>query len=91
MFPPLDINRARRSEEIRVLHEEAAEVGASDKTYRYGYPYTHHTIYIYTVCCRWICIYIHIIYIYTHIYIFEGSLNSKLPTIWRVEKQMKSR
>ena len=21
----------------------------------------------------------------------EGSLNSKLPTIWRVEKQMKSR
>ena len=23
--------------------------------------------------------------------IFEGSLNSKLPTIWRVEKQMKSR
>ena len=24
-------------------------------------------------------------------YIVEGSLNSKLPTIWRVEKQMKSR
>ena len=24
-------------------------------------------------------------------YIIEGSLNSKLPTIWRVEKQMKSR
>ena len=23
--------------------------------------------------------------------IVEGSLNSKLPTIWRVEKQMKSR
>ena len=23
--------------------------------------------------------------------LFEGSLNSKLPTIWRVEKQMKSR
>ena len=23
--------------------------------------------------------------------ITEGSLNSKLPTIWRVEKQMKSR
>ena len=23
--------------------------------------------------------------------IIEGSLNSKLPTIWRVEKQMKSR
>ena len=22
--------------------------------------------------------------------IFEGSLNGKLPTIWRVEKQMKS-
>ena len=32
------------------------------------------------------------IYIYTYSYIFiEGSLNSKLPTIWRVEKQMKSR
>ena len=30
----------------------------------------------------------------THIksnHIIEGSLNSKLPTIWRVEKQMKSR
>ena len=25
------------------------------------------------------------------LYIIEGSLNSKLPTIWRVEKQMKSR
>ncbi len=23
--------------------------------------------------------------------VIEGSLNSKLPTIWRVEKQMKSR
>ena len=23
--------------------------------------------------------------------IIEGSLNSKLPTIWRVQKQMKSR
>ena len=23
--------------------------------------------------------------------LFEGSLNSKLPTIWRVEKQMKNR
>ena len=23
--------------------------------------------------------------------LIEGSLNSKLPTIWRVEKQMKSR
>ena len=23
--------------------------------------------------------------------VVEGSLNSKLPTIWRVEKQMKSR
>ena len=23
--------------------------------------------------------------------IVEGSLNSKLPTLWRVEKQMKSR
>ena len=29
-------------------------------------------------------------YIYIYI-IIEGSLNSKLPTIWRVEKQMKSR
>ena len=24
-------------------------------------------------------------------FLVEGSLNSKLPTIWRVEKQMKSR
>ena len=42
-----------------------------------------------------ICIYIYIyilIYLYTHIeYIIEGSLHSKLPTILRVEKQMKSR
>ena len=29
--------------------------------------------------------------IYTYTYMIEGSLNSKLPTIWRVEKQMKSR
>ena len=31
------------------------------------------------------------IYVSIYIYIIEGSLNSKLPTIWRVEKQMKSR
>ena len=43
-----------------------------------------------------ICIYSEI-YIYKlhlmiiYMYIIEGSLNSKLPTIWRVEKQMKSR
>ena len=27
--------------------------------------------------------------LYTHRYIIEGSLNSKLPTIWTVEKQMR--
>ena len=72
MFPPLDINRARRSEEIRVLHEEAAEVGASDKTYRYGYPYTHHTIYIQYAVGGYV--YTYILYIYIHIYTYSKEV-----------------
>ena len=47
--------------------------------------------------CDKVCIIYSMITVYTYIHIIiyisiiEGSLNSKLPTIWRVEKQMKSR
>ena len=47
--------------------------------------------------CVYFCIYIYIhniicvYFVYIYIFIIEGSFNSKLPTIWRVEKQMKSR
>ena len=30
-------------------------------------------------------------FVWLCIFVIEGSLYSKLPTIWRVEKQMKSR
>ena len=35
--------------------------------------------------------YKHKYYMNIYEYLIEGSLNSKLPTIWRVEKQMTSR
>jgi len=54
-------------------------MSASVASFEYIYIYTYH-------------IYIHIIYIYIyiHVYVIEGSLEVKLPTIWRDEKQSRA-
>ena len=39
------------------------------------------------ICICMICIYMYDMYIYIYIYMFEGSLEVKLPTIWTNEKQ----
>ena len=52
------------------------------------YVYLYMIIYVVHI---YMIIYVVYIYIFSYCLVIEGSLNSKLPTIWRVEKQMKSR